>query len=163
MSNAQSRWMQKDPADPLHGWSLRDIKTTDHGSPKNVKADLYGNLYFFLRKLLGDFHSRLRTHRVDFELVTASAQDLNSISLTKTFDRVDASSLVDPGFAGLSDTLQATQPLLNCENKNATMVSLFMTAIGSMMNRNRAGPSLQMFNSVKRFLGWIGLPHDPMI
>ena len=79
-----------DSADPLEGWSEHDIS---HGA-RGAKNDAYGNLYFYLRKLLGDFCQRLASLRLEFTLMGGSAKELPEVlkeaKLAPTgFDRIE--------------------------------------------------------------------------
>lgn len=79
-----------DKADPLSGWPLKSFLGYDAGPAKN---DEYGKLHYFLKQLFMDFHARLRSVPVTFELLHGDARHLPSVLVGQHFDRIDVSLL----------------------------------------------------------------------
>lgn len=79
-----------DSADPLNGWSMDDILQ----STPLAKNDLYGGLFFHVRKLLVDFCAKLKTMKISFVLLHKDAAELpktlaTDLQLTQLFDRIE--------------------------------------------------------------------------
>lgn len=49
-------WPIKAGADPLRGWSAKDVEETSSGA---ARADLYGKLFYHLRATIGAFLDRV--------------------------------------------------------------------------------------------------------
>jgi hypothetical protein len=78
----------KDDAEPLHGWSLREVLEQRAGPASN---DLYGKLYRHLHDLLSSFRRRLRkSHSCNFKLSHMDAKALaGDFGDAVTFDRIE--------------------------------------------------------------------------
>ena len=81
-------WPMKDDAEPLHGWSLREVLEQRAGPASN---DLYGKMYRHLHDLLSSFRRRLRTsHSCNFKLFHVDAKVLaGQLGDAVTFDRIE--------------------------------------------------------------------------
>ncbi|KAI1807483.1 hypothetical protein F4811DRAFT_574433 [Daldinia bambusicola] len=131
-------WLMMDDSDPTCGWLLNSFLGLKVGPAKN---DIYGKLYFYLRQLFMDFHHRLRTLPVNFNLLQVDAKLLHSHLDEKRFDRIDMSSLADVFHLGVWDTLEVFGPLLQPKmvNQHATLIALFSTALTDMMIMKQIG------------------------
>lgn len=92
--------------------------------------DIYGHLYFQVKRELQLFHDKLRSLRVDMVVLPMNAKALHMFrSLLPPFDRVDASNIADEGYVGLNRTLQCMEPLMNEDNQHATLITQFLNAV----------------------------------
>ena len=78
-----------DSADPTDGWSLDPVTALD----VPPTGDFYGKLYYYLLRLLGRFHKRLRSMPFHLELLQVDARFLPSHYPEARFDRIDVCSL----------------------------------------------------------------------
>lgn len=85
----------KDNADPLHGWSLKEVSNTTSGA---ATADTYGKLFFYLRGLLHSFLDRIVIAKVSFQLLHHDASCLPDHLDKDSFSRIDVSdqNLINP-------------------------------------------------------------------
>ncbi|KKA28146.1 hypothetical protein TD95_000989 [Thielaviopsis punctulata] len=123
-------WALPATADPLQGWDMLDIlKTKNIGGATN---DIYGRMFFHVRDMLADFHSRVANKVI--EIHHASAEDLKWHVQPFKFDRIDTNTLGDMKYGGFSSVLVNMMPLLRSrtENKHATMLMLFIKAVEEM-------------------------------
>lgn len=121
-------WPMKDNADPLNGWSLKEVLNTESGA---ATADTYGKLFFHLRDLLRSFLDRISCSRISFQIFHLDASSLPSHLDRDSFSRVDVSNISDMGWLGIHRTLDLMIPLLQtpAQNPHATMITLFMNAV----------------------------------
>jgi len=157
--------MQKDSADPLDGWSMTEIqdfrKLSAFTMPDN---DIYGHLYFYLQDLLGKFCTKVRTLRLNVVFTATNAVNLHELVPGMTFDRIDVSNIMDAVYLGVPTTLESVRPLLRPDSKYATVISLFMNAIGIMQQKNRLSVSIDTLLKASQFLPVNPMqlnPHDP--
>lgn len=54
-----------DIADPLHGWDAKEVEDTPSGP---AGADIYGKLYYYLRKEVKSFIRRITGGQISFTL-----------------------------------------------------------------------------------------------
>lgn len=85
-------WLTSDAADPLNGWSLKQVQAFSSGP---ASADTYGKLFYFVRTFLGAFLSRLSKLPVSFRLFRLDASDLHKHLRGDTFDRIEATRYRD--------------------------------------------------------------------
>ncbi|KAK7755620.1 hypothetical protein SLS62_002229 [Diatrype stigma] len=85
-------------------------------------------------QLFMEFHARLRSVPVTFELLHIDARFLPSVLVGQHFDRIDVSNISDAGYLGINDTLKIFAPLLQISsiNRHATLVTLFLNAVAQM-------------------------------
>ena len=76
----------RDNADPLHGWSAEDVEGSSSGA---ATADIYGKLFYYLRKLLRAFVHRLSDLHVSFRLLQTDVSDLPAHLEKDCFDRIE--------------------------------------------------------------------------
>jgi len=121
--------------------------------------DIYGCLYFFLRKELRTFASRLRTFSSSFTVLSGNACRLprviheNSLSEFKLpssikFDRIDVSNILDANYVGLRDVLTLWGPLLK-ESRSAAIVGYFMNWT---LSQNGGNATTAGRDAIKRLL-----------
>lgn len=80
----------KDDSDPLRSWRIDEI--IQHSS--FAKKDMYGSLFFYLRKLLLRFCHQFRNSNVDLQLFQVDALELPSLlrgsgQANYSFDRIE--------------------------------------------------------------------------
>ncbi|KAK8172863.1 hypothetical protein BKA80DRAFT_319390 [Phyllosticta citrichinensis] len=130
-------WPMKDSADPLDGWLLDDV----FRKTPTAKNDLYGGLFFLVRELLLDFCSKIHTLKISFTLLNINVIDLPKtlgidLTLPRSFDRIEASNIIDENFLGLQ-CLHLLVPFLRPlhVNPHATLVTLFLNAVSLTITR----------------------------
>lgn len=79
-------WPMHDNADPLEGWSAKDVEMSSSGP---ATADIYGKLFYHVRSLLRDFLLRLFSLKVNFRLFQVDASDLPYYLESGVFNRVE--------------------------------------------------------------------------
>jgi hypothetical protein len=79
-------WPIRDNADPLNGWSTKEVEDTSSGP---AAADIYGKLFYLLRAVLRAFLLRLSGLRVSFRLFQVDASDLPNYLETESFSRIE--------------------------------------------------------------------------
>ena len=139
----------KDDSDPLQSWCIHDI--LQHAP--SAKKDMYGSLFFYLRKLLLQFCRRIRSSDVDLQIFHVNALELPNLlkgrgQASCSFDRIEVcftfytfgfrnpnawqvSNITDRGYVGPGATLSTFGPLLKpaSENPKATLLALFLNAV----------------------------------
>lgn len=76
----------QDSADPLHGWSSKDVADCSSG-PAN--ADIYGKLFYHVGAMLRAFLLRLSDLQVSFALFQMDACDLAEHMEGSSFSRIE--------------------------------------------------------------------------
>lgn len=96
-----------------------------------AKQDIYGQLYYYLKRLFMDFHQHLRSKPVSFELHHVDARNLGKKLRGREFDRIDVSNICDKAYLGIYTTLATFSPLLpNPSTKaHATLITAFLSAV----------------------------------
>lgn len=79
-------WPIHDNADPLNGWSAKEVENTSSGP---ATADIYGKLFYHLRAVLRAFLLRLPGLQVSFRLFQVEACDLLDYLGTESFSRIE--------------------------------------------------------------------------
>lgn len=79
-------WPLQDCADPTDGWSIIEVQKVSTGAATN---DMYGKLYLYLKGLFIQFHGRLSTLDVSFQLHNVGAENLKETLGPKSFDRIE--------------------------------------------------------------------------
>jgi hypothetical protein len=79
-------WKMSDSADPLYGWSLKEVEATSSGSEV---ADIYGKLFYHIRAALRAFLLRLSDLQVSFQLFRMDASDLPNYLERDSFNRIE--------------------------------------------------------------------------
>lgn len=187
---ASQIWSMLDNADPLTGWSAKDVQETSSGI---AKADIYGKLVVHVRNVLAAFLHRLSSSQISFVLYHEEASDLPKYLDRGSYSRIEVcqeqtatlrtkcheltltsqvSNIADAGYLGIYKTLNCMIPLLQSplENPHATLITLFMNAVDENMteaeersNMNAKGPTM------KRILQYLSppvrqlTPNDPII
>lgn len=75
-------------ADPLNGWSLKEVLNTKSGA---ATADTYGKLFFHLRDLLHSSLDRISSSRISFHNFRLDASSLPDHLYGDSFSRIDIS------------------------------------------------------------------------
>lgn len=75
-----------DNADPLNGWSLKEVEDTSSGP---VAADIYGKLFYYVRTVLQAFLLRLSGLQVSFGLFQMDVSELIDHLAGGSFSRVE--------------------------------------------------------------------------
>lgn len=75
-----------DNADPLNGWSLKEVEDTSSGP---AAADIYGKLFYHVRTVLRAFLLRLVGLEVSFQLHQLDASDLPEKLGEVCFSRIE--------------------------------------------------------------------------
>lgn len=75
-------------ANPLSGWSLRDVLETRSGP---ATADVYGKLFRYLHKTLARFVERLSSTKIAFQFHQTTAAHLVEGLDKGSFDRIEVS------------------------------------------------------------------------
>lgn len=78
-------WPMKDNADPLDGWTRAEYMKCAPAA----KDDIYGALFFYLRDVLREFCTRVRSFRVSFQLLAVDATVLPAHLESLRFDRIE--------------------------------------------------------------------------
>ncbi|KAI0162352.1 hypothetical protein GGR57DRAFT_490006 [Xylariaceae sp. FL1272] len=132
-------------ADPTNGWATEAFL-----SMKSVPAskDIYGQLYYYLKRLFAVFHAQLQSKASSFTLLNVSVMDLPKKLAGKRFDRVDVSNVGD--VLGFQPTLRTFGSLLQPQlaNPHATLVMLFTAAVLKM--KGKAPDVVGMHAGIKR-------------
>lgn len=81
-------WPMKDNADPLSGWPSEDVAAASSGA---ATADVYGKLFFYIRRLLHSFLDRLSGLDVSFELFQVDVTTLPDLLEENAFSRIEVS------------------------------------------------------------------------
>ncbi|KAJ1328217.1 hypothetical protein MN608_07553 [Microdochium nivale] len=136
-------WPMFDSADPLSGWTLKDIEATSSGQ---ATADLYGKFCKHIRNTLKSF-----LHRLDsLQAANLTIMHLDAVKLpdflgeSDRFDRIEVSNISDCGYVGPHQTVGLLSPLLQSHaiNPHATLITLFMNAVDE--NRNEQDQILEV-------------------
>ena len=75
-----------DSADPLEGWTYKDVLATYSGP---ASSDIYGKLYYYIKDILRSFHRRLSTLDCNIQLFNIDARELPNYLQKDSFARVD--------------------------------------------------------------------------
>jgi hypothetical protein len=92
-----NNWPMLDNADPLHGWSSKEVEDRSTGP---ATADIYGKLFYHVRAMVQAFVVRLSGSRVAFRLFQMDATDLVKNHLesnSESFNRIEVRSFLRPG------------------------------------------------------------------
>ncbi|KAM0347291.1 hypothetical protein ACHAPU_004810 [Fusarium lateritium] len=136
-----SDWPMFDNADPLVGWSAKDVEGTSSGP---AKYDIYGKLFYYLRTILRAFLDQMYDLKVDFRLLQVDARRTPNYLEEKTFDRVEVSNISDSNYLAIENTLVMMMPLLRpiSQNRHATIITLFQTAVDQLLTLEIPFPNL---------------------
>ncbi len=107
---------------------------------------------------------QVRTLRLNVVFTATNAVNLHELVPGMTFDRIDVSNIMDAVYLGVPTTLESVRPLLRPDSKYATVISLFMNAIGIMQQKNRLSVSIDTLLKASQFLPVNPMqlnPHDP--
>lgn len=83
-----------DNADPLNGWSLKEVEDTSSGP---AGADIYGKLFYHVRAVLRAFLLRLSDLQVSFRLFQVDASNLLDDLKGDYFSRIEVRRYSRPG------------------------------------------------------------------
>ncbi|KAL6789236.1 hypothetical protein J3E68DRAFT_444094 [Trichoderma sp. SZMC 28012] len=122
-------WPMADDADPLQGWSLKDVEDTSSGP---ATADIYGKLFYHIRAELRAFLDRLSDMQVSFRLLCVDFKDQLGYFLERdSFSRIEVSNMSDNCFTGIHYTVVLMAPFLQAPltNPHATLITLFRNAV----------------------------------
>ncbi|KAM0319007.1 hypothetical protein ACHAPQ_010503 [Fusarium lateritium] len=146
-----SVWPMHDNADPLDGWSAKDVESTLYGP---AKADIYGKLFHYLRSVLRAFLGRIAGLKVSFRLLQVDVRMLPGRLTDGTFDRIEASNITDSCYLGIDNTVLSLVPMLREVQVNpyATLITLFMNAVHELMGRQVHLPNPALDNGATQRL-----------
>jgi hypothetical protein len=154
-------WSMHDNADPLNGWSMKEVEATPTGP---ATSDIYGKLFHHVRLALKVFLERISSSSVTFELFQVDASDLPSHLEKRTFDRIEVSNISDGGYLGIHQTVGIMSPLLQAPSINpyATLVTLFMNVVDeNMTQRDQMADATANSPSTKRLLKFLPPSRPP--
>ncbi|KAL5091758.1 hypothetical protein Trisim1_002572 [Trichoderma cf. simile WF8] len=128
-----SSWPMADCADPLQGWSSKDVEDSSSGP---ASADIYGKLYNHIHTVLRAFLSRITDSQVSFRLFCKKTYVLSNFLESKYFDRIEVSNMSDNCFDGIRLTVFLMGHLLHTTltNPHATLITLFRNAIPEFLS-----------------------------
>jgi hypothetical protein len=129
-------WPFRD-ADPLQGWMYEDrayeTEPVCHSNFLTERNDVYGEIFFYVRKVLMQFCKRLQTGKVSFQALNVDAKtlDVSSTNERIRFDRIETSNIADQNYIGYTAAIKTFVPLLKdkLENPHATLLLFFTTAV----------------------------------
>ncbi|KAH7182258.1 uncharacterized protein B0J16DRAFT_356302 [Fusarium flagelliforme] len=127
------RWPMYDNADPLNGWSAKDIEATSTGL---ATSDIYGKMYYYVRGVLEAFLGGMSSRTAAIEPLQVDASDLPSHLNINSFDRIE----VYAGYLGIHKTVGIMSPLLRSPsiNSHATLITSFMNVVDeNLANQDR--------------------------
>ncbi|EXK76747.1 hypothetical protein FOQG_18522 [Fusarium oxysporum f. sp. raphani 54005] len=154
-------WPMHDNADPLNGWSVKEVETTSTGL---ATSDIYGKLFYHVRFALKAFLDRMCSSSVAFELLQVDASDLPGHLEKKSFDRIEVSNISDGGYLGIHQTVGIMSPLLQAPSNNphATLITLFMNVVDeNMTDQDQMADATMQSPSTKRLLKFLPPDHPP--
>lgn len=179
-----------DNADPLTGWSAKDVHNTSAGL---AKADIYGKLFVHLRTVLAAFLHRLSSLHISFVLYHEDASALPKYLNRGSYSRIEVckvqkvapklenhklthalqvSNIADAGYMGIWRTLNCMIPLLQTpvDNPHATLITLFMNAVDENISdaeirahTNAQGPTMKRILQYLSFSPRQLIPNDPIL
>ncbi|KAF4990604.1 hypothetical protein FGRMN_8363 [Fusarium graminum] len=155
-------WPMHDNADPLNGWSVKQIEATSTGL---ATSDIYGKLYYYVRAMLKVFLDRVSTADVSFVFLQVDACELPGQVQDHLFDRIEVSNISDQGYLGIHQTVGIMSPLLRAPsvNPHATLVTLFMNLVDeNMTQQDQVAEATMGSVSTKRLLRFIPPDHPPI-
>lgn len=127
-------WLLSDSSDPLAGWALDDILTSEarRGGPKE---DIYGLMHLHVRHLLETFCRKTALLKVHMHLYCLDATKLPLVLEPRLkqsgFDRIEVANIADEDYIGLDASLSTFGPLLKSpmSNPHATLITLIMNTV----------------------------------
>lgn len=179
-----------DNADPLTGWSAKEVHNTSAGL---AKADIYGKLFVHLRTVLAAFLHRLSSLQISFVLYQEDASALPKYLNRGSYSRIEVckvqrvapqleshelthtlqvSNIADTGYMGIYWTLNCMIPLLQTplDNPHATLITLFMNAVDENItdaeicaHMNTQDPTMKRILQYLSFSPRQPIPNDPII
>lgn len=175
-------WPMRDNADPLNGWSSKEVEDTSSGP---ASADIYGKLFYHVRAVLRAFILRLSDLPVSFRLFQMDVSDLPSLLESGSFSRIEVScshalpprldvdprssltcitqvaNICDNGYLGIHRTLGLMVPLLQAPhiNPHATLITLFMNAVEEITTDRDRKASMTLAS--KRLLKYLPIKARP--
>ncbi|KAL2293460.1 hypothetical protein FJTKL_05361 [Diaporthe vaccinii] len=162
-------WSMPDNADPLTGWSAKEVHNTSAGL---AKADIYGKLFVHLRTVLAAFLHRLSSLQISFVLYQEDASALPKYLNRGSYSRIEVSNIADTGYMGIYWTLNCMIPLLQTplDNPHATLITLFMNAVDENItdaeicaHMNTQDPTMKRILQYLSFSPRQPIPNDPII
>ncbi|RBR26226.1 uncharacterized protein FIESC28_01009 [Fusarium coffeatum] len=141
------KWPMYDNADPLNGWSAKDIEATSTGL---ATSDIYGKMYYYMRGVLEAFLSTTKSYRPSLETNHTNLKHVSNIS--------------DAGYLGIHRTVGIMSPLLRFPsvNSHATLVTLFMNVVDeNLTNQDRMAEAKLGSPSTERLLQFLPPDHSP--
>ncbi|KAL2022832.1 hypothetical protein VTK56DRAFT_4363 [Thermocarpiscus australiensis] len=154
-------WAMRDNADPLHGWSLKEVEDCSSGP---ATADIYGKLFYHVRAVLRVFGVRLSGLQVTFRLFQMDASDVANHLESGSFDRIEVSNISDGCYLGIHRTIAVMVPLLQdpLANPHATLITLFMNAVDeNMTDEDRIADMAPHSPTTRRLLKYLPLKGMP--
>ncbi|KAK1624557.1 hypothetical protein BDP81DRAFT_437802 [Colletotrichum phormii] len=155
-------WPMYDNADPLNGWSAKEVQETQTGP---ATADIYGKLLISLRTVLLAFLRRLSSSQISFRLFHMDASTLPKLLENSSFNRIEVSNIPDAGYLGIHRTLDLMVPLLQSPliNPHATLITLFMNTVDENITETEKLAEIKADGTVtKRIYEYLSLSRRPL-
>ncbi|KAK4449871.1 hypothetical protein QBC34DRAFT_404108 [Podospora aff. communis PSN243] len=123
-------WSVRTDIHPLYSWNSQEVADT---STLGATEDVFGKLFYYLRKLLKSFVLRMLDVDVCFRLYNFDVEDVHRLLLSneETFSRIDMGNVADEMKLGIRKTLGLAVAVLQKrdENRHATIITLFTAAV----------------------------------
>jgi hypothetical protein len=129
--SAGGEWLTLDNANPLQGWDIASVCASGrrHGIDPN---DIYGCLLFHVKDEFAEFARRIKNFDIEIYMTQFDAMMLSQMISSENFepfhkgcfDRVETSNVAD--YIGPGRIIGDWGPLLNRQNKHATLLMHFM-------------------------------------
>ncbi|KAL7909005.1 hypothetical protein GGI35DRAFT_493828 [Trichoderma velutinum] len=160
-------WPMADCADPLQGWSLKDVEDSPSGP---ATADIYGKLLNHIRTVLRAFLIHLSDSKISFQLFCAEFEELSTLLDHGSFNRIEVSNMSDNLFVGIHHTAFIMGSLLQAPftNPHATLITLFRNAIRETMTMQDRVMDMYTYRPetklIREYFSYIGIKsgYDPM-
>lgn len=121
-------WMMSGDANPINGWNITDVLATA-SIQRAPRSDLFGSLFFHLKKKLATFIRKVQTCKVHLKLSCKDASCL-AVHLSDHNIRlhcVDTSNIADVNYGGIKPVLLDWGPLLDrTSGFKSTLITYFM-------------------------------------
>ncbi|KAF5253705.1 hypothetical protein FANTH_1397 [Fusarium anthophilum] len=155
-------WQMHDSADPVEGWSAKDVDMTPNGP---ATSDVYGKFFNHAHSTLKDFLGRISDHDISFKLLQVDAADLPAHVQKGSLDLIEVSNISDEGYLGIHRTVGLMVPLLSSPvcNPHATLITLFMNLIEENMTQwDRVHDATSTSATTQRLLKYLPFTRPPI-
>ncbi|KAF5962848.1 hypothetical protein FBULB1_13786 [Fusarium bulbicola] len=155
-------WQMHDSADPVEGWSAKDVDMTPNGP---ATSDVYGKFFNHVHSTLKDFLGRISDLDISFKLLQVDAADLPAHVQKGSLNRIEVSNISDEGYLGIHRTVGLMVPLLRSPvcNPHATLITLFMNLIEENMTQwDRVHDATSTSATTQRLLKYLPFTRPPI-